>query len=312
MTGASHSPPWPELPGYDAWHATCDTLHAHTQTLGKLAVALAPPEPQLMHAALRLTARGWETRPLPAPDSSGAIVVLLDLRRHTAVVEHSDGRTSSVPLTAHRSVGEVTVDLLGAVAAMVGPVAVNTRPQEVPWTVALDQDNEHATYDEDAVTAYFAAATRAGLALSALRAPYRGRVSPVNAWWGSFDLSISIYSGQPAEPRTDDFIFRNAMNAQHIEIGWWPGDTRFPRPAFFAYATPAPPSLSAAAVAPPAVRWDSGLSEFLFEWADVVAADDPEAAVQEFGRSFLARACAACGWDPTLAASAQGVLPPIA
>jgi len=312
MTAASPPPPWPELPGYDAWSATCDTLHAHTQTLGKLAVALAPPEPQLMHAALRLTARGWETRPLPAPDSSGAIVVLLDLRRHTAVVEHSDGRSHSVPLTAHRSVGEVTVDLLDAVAALVGPVVVNTRPQEVSWTVALDQDSEHATYDEQAVAAYFAAATRAGLALSALRAPYRGRVSPVNAWWGSFDLSISLYSGQPAEPPSEDFIFRNAMNAQHIEIGWWPGDTRFPRPAFFAYAAPAPPSLSGAALAPSGARWDSGLGEFLFEWADVVAADDPQAAVLEFGRSFLAHACTACEWDPTLAASARGALPPIA
>ena len=59
--------------------------------LGKLAVALAPPEPQLQHAALRLTARGWETLPLPAPDGSGALVVALDLRTHEAVVEHSDG-----------------------------------------------------------------------------------------------------------------------------------------------------------------------------------------------------------------------------
>jgi Family of unknown function (DUF5996) len=43
---------------YDAGSATCDTLHAHAQVLGKLAAALAPPEPQLQHAALRLTVRG--------------------------------------------------------------------------------------------------------------------------------------------------------------------------------------------------------------------------------------------------------------
>ena len=35
---------WPSL-DYEDWSATCDTLHAHTQVLGKLAVALAPPEP---------------------------------------------------------------------------------------------------------------------------------------------------------------------------------------------------------------------------------------------------------------------------
>jgi hypothetical protein len=70
---------WPEL-SYKAWSATCDTLHAHTQVLGKLAVELAPPEPQLQHAALRLTARGWETELVPAPDRSGEITAGLVLR----------------------------------------------------------------------------------------------------------------------------------------------------------------------------------------------------------------------------------------
>src|SRR5256885_9616975 len=96
---------WPALP-LDAWRATCDTVHAHTQVLGKLAVALAAPEPELQHAALRLSARGWETLPLPAPDGFGALVVALDLRTHEAVVEHSGGGVRRIALTPHRSVGE--------------------------------------------------------------------------------------------------------------------------------------------------------------------------------------------------------------
>src|SRR6478736_52621 len=98
---------WPALP-YEAWSETCETLHAHTQVLGKLAAALAPPEPQLQHAALRLTARGWETLPLPAPDGSGALVVALDLRSHRVLAEHDDGRTERVALTPHQPVGVVT------------------------------------------------------------------------------------------------------------------------------------------------------------------------------------------------------------
>src|SRR6202521_6347719 len=90
---------------YGRWSATCDTLHAHTQVLGKLAAVLAPPEPQLQHAALRLSARGWETAPLPAPDGSGALVVALDLRRHEAIAEHSDGREERAALTPDRPVG---------------------------------------------------------------------------------------------------------------------------------------------------------------------------------------------------------------
>jgi hypothetical protein len=105
---------WPPL-AYESWSATCDTLHAHTQVLGKLAVELAPPEPQLQHAALQLTARGWETRALPAPDGSGAIVAALDLRTHEAVVEHSGGRETRIALTPNRPVAEVTREVVEAV-----------------------------------------------------------------------------------------------------------------------------------------------------------------------------------------------------
>src|SRR5271168_3480362 len=159
---------WPAV-SYSTWSATCDTLHAHTQVLGKLAAALAPPEPQLQHAALRLTARGWETLPLPAPDGSGALVVALDLRAHEAVTEHSDGRTSRVALAPDRPVRDVTREVLAAVRGLGGPVEIDPTPQETPWTVPLDQDDEHATYDPAQVSDYFAAATRAALVLAELR-----------------------------------------------------------------------------------------------------------------------------------------------
>ena len=122
---------WPSLPAYNEWSATCDTLHAHTQVLGKLAAVLAPPEPQLQHAALRLTARGWETLPLPAPDGSGGFVVALDLVRHLAIVEHSDGRTQPIPLTPDQSVGTVTQRVLAAVRELAGMVQIDPTPQEI-------------------------------------------------------------------------------------------------------------------------------------------------------------------------------------
>jgi len=210
---------WPPLP-YEAWSATCDTLHAHTQVLGKLAVALAPPEPQLQHAALRLSGRGWETPPLPAPDGSGALVVALDLHTHHAVAEHSDGRAQRIPLVPDRPVADVTRELLAAIGDLVGPVHIDPRPQETAWTTPLDEDLEHTTYDPTRVTAYFAAATQAALVLAGLRAPYRGRSSPVNAWWGTFDLAVSLFSGRVVDPPSSDFIMRNSATAQQIEIGW--------------------------------------------------------------------------------------------
>ena len=173
-------PQWPAA-SYGLWSATCDTLHAHTQVLGKLAVAMAPPEPELQHAALRLTARGWETNPLPAPDGSGALVAALDLRTHEAIIEHDDGRVERVALAPDRAVGEVTREVMAAVRELGGDVEIDPTPQEVSWSVPLDEDTEHTLYDPGQVASYFAAATQAAFVLAAFRAPYRGRSTPGGA-----------------------------------------------------------------------------------------------------------------------------------
>jgi uncharacterized protein DUF5996 len=299
---------WPSLP-YEAWRATRDTLHAHTQVLGKVAVVVAPPEPQLGHGALRLTARGWETSLLPAPDGSGAFTVVLDLHAHETLVEHADGRARRIPLTPHRSVAEVTRDVLGAVRELAGAVAINMKPQETPWETPLDEDTQHANYDASQVARYFEAATRVVLVLAEYRAPYRGRSTPVNAWWGSFDFAVSLFSGRSADPPSQDFIMRNAMDAEEIAVGWWPGDVRYPRAAFYAYAHPAPPGFADADLSPG--RWDATLGEFVLDWDDVVAATDPHATALEFCRSAARHACVVCGWEPALAGSLQADPPPI-
>ena len=301
---------WPAV-SYDGWRATCDTLHAHTQVLGKLAAGLAPPEPELQHAALRLTARGWETAPLPAPDGSGALVVALDLRRHLVLVEHSAGPSDQVALTPDRPVGDVTRDVLAAVGRLGGPVQIDPTPQEVPWTAPLDSDTEHAHYDPDEAARYFAAATQAALVLAAYRAPYRGRSTPVNAWWGSFDLAVSLFSGASADPPAEDFIMRNAMDAQDVAVGWWPGDARYPKAAFYVYAHPAAEGFSRVTLAPAAAHWDPALGEYILDWDDVRSEPDPHAVALEFARSAFRHACVACGWDMTLAATAEGTPPPL-
>jgi Family of unknown function (DUF5996) len=302
---------WPAL-SYEQWHETCDTLHAHTQLLGKLSVALAPPEPQLQHAALRLTARGWETAPLPAPDGSGALVAVLDLHTHEVVLETSNRGVRRVALIPDRPVGVVTREVLDAVGGLVGSVKINPTPQEVPWSVPLDEDDEHVRYDPDQVATYFAVATQAALVLAEFRAPYRGRSTPVNAWWGSFDLAVSLFSGLPATPPSDDFIMRNAMDAQEVAVGWWPGDQRYDRAAFYAYAHPAPEGFAAATLTPASAHWNATLGEYILDWADVCNSPDPHAAGVEFAHSAFRHACMVCDWDPALPASVEGSPPPIA
>ena len=300
---------WPAL-SYTSWSATCDTVHGFTQVLGKIAVALAPKEPQLQHGALQLTARGWETRLLPGLTGMGGIVVALDLQQHEVRIEHSDGSVRHIGLTPDRSVGEVTREVLSHARELAGDFEFNPKPSEVPWTAPLDEDGEHATYDPEKVAVYLRAATQAALVLAEFRAPYRGRSTPVNAWWGSFDLGVTVYSGHAADPPSDDFIMRNSMDAQEVSIGWWPGDARHDQAAFYGYAHPAPAGFSELEL--PLGGWNEDLGgEYLLDWDAVRGAADPHAAALDFARRVFRHACAVCGWDPALAASADGSPPPV-
>jgi uncharacterized protein DUF5996 len=301
---------WPPI-SYGAWSETCDTLHMHTQVLGKLAVELAPPERQLQHAALRLSPRGWETEPLPAPDGSGAFVAALDLHSHEAVIEHSDGRAKAIPLTPNRAVADVTQDILRAVGELAGPVQINPKPQEVAWETPLDEDHDRATYAPDSVSTYFVAATQAALVLTEFRAPFQGRATPVDAWWGTFDLAVLLYSGRPADPPARDFISRNGVNAEVIEVGWWPGDSRYDGAAFYAFAHPAREGFRDGVLSPGAAHWDDDLGEFILDWEDIRNESDPHALALEFARSAFDHACSVSRWDPVLQQSVQGKPPPI-
>jgi hypothetical protein len=122
---------------------------------------------------------------------------------------------------------------------------------------------------------------------------------------------VNLFSGRPATPPSGDFIMRNAMDAQEVAVGWWPGDPRYQRAAFYAYAHPAHGGLPGRAPSPPAARWEASLGEFVLDWDDVRASADPHAAALEFARSVFRAACEVCAWDPELAATADGRPPPV-
>ena len=178
--------------------------------LGKLAAVLAPPEPQLQHAALRLTARGWETLPLPAPDGSGSLGLALDLHAHEAVEARSDGRRH-IPLTPDRAVGDVTGDVLAALGELVGPCV----------DPAVGGALERAARPGRRTRNLRPRAGRCPTSPPRPAPPWSWRSSGAlsraqdagNAWWGSFDLAVRLFSGRPAEPPSDDFIPRNSSDA---------------------------------------------------------------------------------------------------
>ena len=69
--------------------------------------------------------------------------------------------------------------------------------------------------------------------------------------------------------------------------------------------------LRGAELGPEAAQWDATLGEYVLDWEDIRESPDPRALALEFARSAFRHACAVCEWDPALAATAEGVPPPI-
>jgi hypothetical protein len=104
---------------------------------------------------------------------------------------------------------------------------------------------------------------------------------------------------------------RNAMDAQEVAVGWWPGDGRYAKAAFYAYAYPAPEGFAGTSLSSPHARWDAALGEYILDWDDVRSSAQPGAVALDFARSAFRHACALCDWDHTLATSADGAPPPV-
>ena len=176
----------------------------------------------------------------------------------------------------------------------------------------MDDDREHATYESDQVETYFAAATQAALVLAEFRAPYRGRSTPVNAWWGTFDLAVAFFSGRPVEAPSEDFIVRNSADAEQIEIGWWPGDAKHGRAAFFALAHPIPDGFGDANLDPGACPLGRGPRASTSSIGTRFAISRTRGPSRSSSRTPSSDTRAAvCDWDPGLARSAEGSPPPV-
>lgn len=275
MSGESE---WPELP-LEPWRATCDTLHMYAQVVGKIRLALSPPEPEWAHVAMYVTPRGLTTGPIPSGDRT--FQVDFDFVEHRLEIAVSDGQSATIQLVA-RSVRDFYRSFMETLRGMDIAVHVWPMPVEVPDPIRFDRDDSHASYDPDAVRRFSRALVHVDAALREHRAPFRRRHTPVQFFFGSFDLAYARFSGRPATPPSGDTITAAAMDAEEICAGFWPGDDRFPEPAFWCYAYPKPQGAERLTMRPSAAFWSDALGEFVLRYEDVRSAGSPRAALRDF------------------------------
>ena len=109
---------------------------------------------------------------------------------------------------------------------------------------------------------------------------------------------MTLFSGRrvPERPGVPRF-FREDTTYEEISCGFWPGDERFPAPAFFAYTSPAPPGLPTAAIRPEEAFYNHELGEFLLLYENVRSASSPEQALLAFFQSTYEAGATLGQWD---------------
>lgn len=289
---------WPAL-DWPAWRETAAHLHLMTQVVGKVRLAHTPWVNHGWQVALYPTAHGLDTGPIPAPGVT--IQLNFDLIGDRLYLASDRGETRSVPL-ATGSIAGFYASVLAALEALGAPTLIATLPNELPDAIAFPDDHAVRPYDGAAVRAFHRALLSVTHVFQRHRTAFLGKASPVHFFWGSFDLAVTRFSGRDAPrhpggfPGLPDAVTREAYSHEEASAGFWPGSAAYPRPAFYAYAYPAPDGYAEAEVPAPA-RFDATLGEWLLDYDDVRASPDPEGVLLTFLDATYTAAADLGAWD---------------
>jgi uncharacterized protein DUF5996 len=290
---------WPELP-YAAWRNSCETLHLWTQIVGKIRLKQTPWLNHSWHVALYVTPRGLTTSPIPIGVRSFQID--FDFIDHVLRIATSDGAQQQLPLMA-QSVASFYAAVMAAIAELGIDVAIDDMPSELPEPIRFSQDEQHASYDPDAVRRFSQVLVSADRVFKQFRTAFLGKASPVHFFWGSFDLAVTRFSGRRAPrhpggvPHLSDDVAAEAYSHEVSSAGFWPGGGAIDYPAFYSYAYPAPDGFSSAKVRPDAAFFSKDLAEFILPYDAVRTVAQPDEALLEFLQSTYEAAAKAAKWD---------------
>ena len=217
---------WPALP-YPAWAPTKKTLHMVAQMVGKVRLALAPPQPEWLHACLYLDARGFTTGAIPC--GTRVITIRIDLHESAIVVDRDDGRRARVALGPARPVAAIWADFRDALSALGVEAVMSDKPQELvdPSPFSLNVRRPHVRCRAGATFHRVLCAIDG--AFEEFRSGFFGRTG-VQFWWGSFDFCVLIFSGRHLPgPEDRGYIMRHDLDAEQMNAGFWAGRRRFAR-----------------------------------------------------------------------------------
>jgi hypothetical protein len=299
MKSPSHL--WPAL-SYSAFEPTRYLLHMVLQAVGKLKLA-EPFQAQWAEVPLWLSARGLTTGPIPY--AGGVYEVRADFLSHEMQWLTSSGALGQLPL-GPTSVATFVDSFLDRLRRAGIDASITLMPQEVPNPIPFNEDKEQRPYDRDLANVWWRILLSVQRVMQVFHGRFTGKTQPIGLMWGTLDIRAAFYNGKPASAGANtDYIRRNAMNAELIEMGWWSGNASYSRPAFYCFTYPQPQGIENAKVGPTVARWDAGMGEFLLDYDDLRQSSNPDRDLLTFLESTYNAGATAGRWDSKLLGSGR-------
>jgi hypothetical protein len=266
-----------------------------TQIVGKVRLELTEKTNHWWNVPLYVNARGLTTSPIPYGEF--VFEIEFDFLAHELVINRSDGVSKAIALRPC-TVADFYAEFMSALRSLGIEVTFYAKPVEVENPIAFAEDRLYRAYDADAAQRFWRILVSCDAVFKQFRAGYVGKNSPVQFFWGSFDLAVTRFSGRRAPERPDaDPITREAYSHEVISAGWWPGGSAVEGPAFYAYAAPAPAGLESRKVRPEAAFYHPQLKEFILMYDRVREAGSPDGMLMEFLQSTYEAAAELAGWN---------------
>jgi hypothetical protein len=292
---------WPSLPWQD-WTDTMTTVHLWTQIVGKIRLTSSPPLNHLWQGCLFVTPRGLTTGTMPY--GQRLFQIDFDFSGHRVVAVDSDGRLDGFPLEP-MSVAAFYRRLFGLLRGMDIRIRIHARPNEMAVAIPFAEDEQHATYDLEQAQLLWRAFATAHRLLTDFRAPFVGKASPVNFFWGTFDLAVALYSGRPAPlhpggaPNCPPWVEQEAYSREQVAAGFWPGTASI-EPMFYSYTYPAPGGYENTLIKPGGASFDRELGEFVLPYEAARRSNSADEDVKAFLESTFAAGTRHGNWDLSL------------
>jgi hypothetical protein len=290
---------WPRLPV--DWEPTRATLHLWTQIIGKVRLALAPPQNHFWHSTLYVSTHGLTTSPMPY--GSDLLQIDFDFLQHQLLIDTSRGERRSIVLEP-KSVADFYAEVMAGLHGLGVDVSIYARPVELPDPIPFAEDRVHAAYDPAAVHTLWRALIQVDRVFKHFRGKFLGKSSPSHFFWGAFDLAVTRFSGRRAPQWSGPVVnvHPHVMHASYSHevssAGFWVGGGA--PPLFYSYAVPEPAGFRDVRVRPPEAVYSSQMGEFVLPYEAVRAAEDPDETLRTFLETTYAAAADRGGWDRAL------------